>query len=127
MPKSVFRSATQAIEFYNCGNPARYKPINLIDSGSRTTDPGEYSLTDIWADVCLAFQKVKAGFGPDGQHAIDKYWRDDREIRWPVIDIAKYLHRHPRDVRGMLNEFLDDFEGELVRRELMDPKDVKKY
>ncbi len=120
-----FKSFGQALAFFNCCNPARYRSINLLepDRFKRYQAPdfdGENS-KDVWASVAHAI-----AWTIDGVHPYERFgWTlrnlGPREKQMAVEEIAEIQQLHPRKVYRYLKRMNNDLEAELIRRELLAP------
>lgn len=120
-----FQSAHQALEWFNNNNPARSKSLNLIEAEVRSK-PSFEALSgahpwDIWASICAALHKVLSDHGQRGQVIFDLLYRGDRTERLAKEDISSRFGVTRRRVNQLIRQMMDEFELELIRRELIPP------
>lgn len=127
--KCPFKSVGHALSYYNLQNPARARYVNFFEIERFQKAPAEdfsgESPRDIWAAIVLAIGRTVNGLDSDRYWAF--IWRNvgDRAQQLSVEEIAGRLGRSPRTIRRYLRETTDDLEDELIRRELVPPREYE--
>lgn len=123
----MFNHLSQAVRFINQMNPARSKPINLLENGSssgRSFDPDftGQSKQDVFASLVLGLKKTLALHNEHQQRAWKLRNLGDSKKHLHPRDISSMMGVSPKTIYRWLNSIDDDLEREYKKRELL-PKD----
>lgn len=124
--KFPFNSFNQAIKYVITKNPARQKYLNILEmeAGHKPIFP-EFSgkhPNDIFASTIMALKKALGGANTTERKAFEGFYLSDKYSIRGVSGIAEDLSCSTRQVYKMKKKVEEEFEKELIRRELIKPQ-----
>lgn len=132
-----FENFRQAIAFYRFGNPARDKRKNIFEPESGASNASDKLEAEVlYVTIAGAIEGAKRGHHTFAQQCFEAYHlgplrvvRDRSGIptmhREPMgsEDLARWFCTSARTIRRWIRRVEEDFEDELIRRELLAPRD----
>lgn len=126
----LFPNCRVAIEWYRNNNPARAKPLNLLEperAHSTAERFGDLSAEDVFVSICQGLTKVlkqtKASYFTRGQNAVDSFGLCVLGLNSDPIhpdDAAPLLRATPHQVTHWLQTIWTSLEAEFKRRRIID-------
>lgn len=121
--KFPFQHTAQAIQYLRTKNPARQKYVNILEmeAGQKPTAEefsGEHP-SDIFASTLLGLKKAYADKKNQDVRLFELYYFTDD---YHLDNLAEKFDITPRHARKLIRNIRQDFEKELIRRELLQPQ-----
>lgn len=121
--KFPFQHTAQAIQYLRTKNPARQKYVNILEmeAGQKPTAEefsGEHP-SDIFASTLLGLKKACADKKNQDVKLFELYYFTDD---YHLDNLAEKFDITPRHARKLIRNIRQDFEKELIRRELLEPQ-----
>jgi hypothetical protein len=122
--KPPFRSVGHCLTYATLNNPARLKPINLLEpegggSGHAADFSGDTPM-ELFSSILHGITCVLESKCTEAVVAFELKYKGDRTEAYSVEDIAETLHRSTKTIYRYLNQIHDDLEREFARRELIE-------
>lgn len=121
--KFPFQHTAQAIQYLRTKNPARQKYVNILEmeAGQKPTAEefsGEHP-SDIFASTLLGLKKACADKKNQDVRLFELYYFTDD---YHLDALAEKFQITSRHARKLIKNIRQEFEQELIRRELLEPQ-----